>query len=386
MFINRLCYLLILLCTAAFFVCFNGYLSLYVFALSLALPVLSLLFSLPGMLSLWVELELPEASGEIRAAKSLPVTLRVLASPRWPVPSGRARAILFIENGFTGESRREKLEFSPGCRPMILVHSLSSATCGVVRCSLTKARAYDLLGLFWLPVRLEENSSCRIIVQPAIHSPMLGHQPRRVPEGGGERYSKKRPGDDPTELFALREYRQGDRISRINWKLSQKTGELLVREGSMPMADRVLFLMDLSGESLEADASMDILATLSSFLVEQNAEHVIGFSAQGVMAFLEVEDAETAYPVIESLMASASRGPLPPWERELAPSGISRVVLICPSPNAEMLNQLRIFYPTARLTLLHLVPLEAQAKLPLDVQAVHVRPGSISADLDGLLL
>lgn len=386
MFINRLCYLLILLCTTAFFVCFNGYLSLYVFALALALPVLSLLFSLPGMLSTWVELELSEAPGEIRIAKALPVTLRVLASPRWPVPCGRARAILFIENLFTGESRREKLEFSPGCRPMILVHSLSSATCGVVNCRLMKARAYDLLGLFWLPVRLNENSSCRIIVQPAIHNPMLGYQPRRVPEGGGDRYSKRRPGDDPTELFALREYRQGDRISRINWKLSQKSQELLVREGSMPMADRVLFLMDLSGSGQEADASMDILATLSGFLAGQGAEHIIGFPAQNAMAYLEAEDPDTAYLAIESMLASPGRGPFPPWNRDLAPGGVSRVVLVCPAPNAEILNQLRNFYPSARLTVLHISPLEPQTKLPLEVQAVHVRPGSISADLEGLLL
>lgn len=386
MLINRLCYLLILLCTTVFFICFNGYLSLYVFALSVALPVLSVLFSLPGMLTLWVELELPEGPEELRTAKAAQVTLRVLASTHWPVPSGRVRVSLTIENRFTGESRREKLEFSPGCRPMILVHSLSSATCGVVGCRLAKARAYDLLGLVWLPVRLRENSSCRIVVQPTIHNPLLGRQPRRVPEGGGDRYSKTRPGDDPTELFSLREYRPGDRISRINWKLSQKAQELLVREGSMPMADRVLFLMDLSGTGLEADASMDILATLSNFLAEQNAEHVVAFSSQGTLAFLEVEGPDTAFPVIESLLETASRGPLPPWDRELAPTGISRVVFLCPAPDPDMLNQLRNFYPSARLTLFHLSPLEPQTKLPLDVQAVHVRPGSISSDLSGILL
>ena len=53
---NRLCYLLVLLGTGTFFVCFNGYLSLYVFVLSLVLPVVSLLLSLPGMLGIRVSL------------------------------------------------------------------------------------------------------------------------------------------------------------------------------------------------------------------------------------------------------------------------------------------------------------------------------------------
>ena len=36
---SRLCYLLVLLCTSVFFICYNGYISLYVFVLSLLFPV-----------------------------------------------------------------------------------------------------------------------------------------------------------------------------------------------------------------------------------------------------------------------------------------------------------------------------------------------------------
>ena len=47
---SRLCYLFVLLGTTTFLICFDGYLSLYVFVLSLLLPVVSLACSLPGML------------------------------------------------------------------------------------------------------------------------------------------------------------------------------------------------------------------------------------------------------------------------------------------------------------------------------------------------
>ena len=47
---SRLCYLFVLLGTTTFLICFDGYLSLYVFVLSLLLPVVSLVCSLPGML------------------------------------------------------------------------------------------------------------------------------------------------------------------------------------------------------------------------------------------------------------------------------------------------------------------------------------------------
>ena len=45
---SRLCYLFVLLGTTTFLICFDGYLSLYVFVLSLLLPVVSLACSLPG--------------------------------------------------------------------------------------------------------------------------------------------------------------------------------------------------------------------------------------------------------------------------------------------------------------------------------------------------
>lgn len=61
---NRLCYGLLLLCTSAFFIFFNGYLSLYVFVLSLLFPVVAFLVSLPGMLGARLSLEIGSKSGE----------------------------------------------------------------------------------------------------------------------------------------------------------------------------------------------------------------------------------------------------------------------------------------------------------------------------------
>ena len=45
---SRLCYLLVLLCTSVFFICYNGYISLYVFVLSLLFPVFAFLLSCRG--------------------------------------------------------------------------------------------------------------------------------------------------------------------------------------------------------------------------------------------------------------------------------------------------------------------------------------------------
>ena len=50
-----------------------------------------------------------------------------------------------------------------------------------------------------------------------------------------DRFSTYKKGDDPSEIFDIREYADGDKIQRIHWKLSSKTGDLMVKEGSLPL-------------------------------------------------------------------------------------------------------------------------------------------------------
>ena len=60
-----------------------------------------------------------------------------------------------------------------------------------------------------------------------------------------DRFSKYKKGDDPSEIFDVREYTDGDKIQRIHWKLSGKTGSLMVKEGSLPLTKIVHVFIDL---------------------------------------------------------------------------------------------------------------------------------------------
>lgn len=382
---NRLLYLFILLCTTAFFICFNGYYSWYVFLLTLSLPWMSLIMSLPGMLTGRVFVETPEQSGTARTSKSVSVPLQVTAESRWPLPSGRVRVRLSIENTFTGESRRETIELSPGRRPQTVEQRLASRACGRIICRLSKARGYDLLGLFCLPLRLREGSACQVIVHPSVYEVSLGMGPRQAPDAESDRYSPAKPGGDPTELFGLRDYRPGDRLSRVDWKLSQKTGGLLVREGSLPVAKRALLLTDLSGDSQEADLLMDALATLGHSLSVQDAEYAVGFPRGRQLEFINVDGPETGGPAVEAVLCHGSRGAFPAAAMDSpAPGDVARIAYLCPEPDPGALEFIGRQYPAARLTVIHVRPAEDE-KSTADCR-VQVRQGSLAADLEGLML
>lgn len=398
---SRISYLTVFLCATLFFICFNGYVSLYVFALSLALPLVSLLLSLPGMVTSRMELFLGgqpdgiDLGGAVaRTGKGEVIPLRVSVRNASPFPAGKVKARLTVRNTLTGEEHRERLVFTPGREPQILEHALSSPCCGMVECRLTRAWACDLLGLFAFPLRGKGETQCTAFFYPAVHTSHMTVREGFAPDAEGERYSPFKPGDDPSELFGLREYREGDRLSRVHWKLSQKTGQTLVRELSFPLSSHFLFLLDLDGEGEEADTLLDVFATCSSFLANREIPHRVGYRERktGGLQMLEIAGLEDACPALETILASGGRAPLPPFSGDELPRGISHALYLCCDPKPAFLGTLRSRYPSARLSVVQVSGVLGTRRETLPeaqlagAELTVVKPGKAAEALHGFSL
>lgn len=380
---NRLVYLAVLLGTTLFFICFNGYLSLYVLLLALALPFVSLLISLPSILG--TGLKLTTESGTAR--KGQKILLRLTAENRFPFAGGQISVTLTVSNTLTGEIQKERLSFFTG-RKAAVSHRLTSAACGQVVCSLSKAWACDYMGLFSLPVRLGKKARCAVLFYPAVYRPLLFLDRVTVPDGEGDRYSQTKPGDDPSELFDLREYRTGDRLSRVHWKLSQKTGKTLVKEFGLPISDHILFLLDLNGAGGETDRLLDAFSSLSAFLLEQETACRTGFwnGDGGEFTLLEITDGETAQAALHSLLMAERRVRPASLREEQLPLGVSHVIYLCGRPDETVLNAVRAKMPAARLSLLTGAEQTGENEAVEAEDVIAIRPGSIAKDLNGFRL
>ena len=393
---NRLCYVLLLLCTSVFFICYNGYLSLYVFALSLLFPVLAFFFSLPGMLGARVTLGYEDRdAGAVRGArKGEAVPLRIRVWNATPCISGRIRARLTVENTLTGQREEEHFTFTASSHPQVLEHQLSSPTCGQVVCRLDKLWVSDYLGIFSLPLGRRRRQEAAVFFWPSVAGVDLAVQEGNMPDAQGERYSQRKPGDDPTELFALREYREGDRFSRIHWKLSQKMGKPLVKELGLPIADHLFFLLDLNVTGVEADTLLDAFATLSHFLAERETAHRVGYwdTRGNRLRCLEISQPEDLLPVWREILSSQGLAPLPALEGEALPAGVSHCLYLCCMPQPSLLGALRAQYPAARLSVLQAAESWTTAResrsdtLGGEAQLTVLRPGRIAENLNGFLL
>ncbi len=158
--------------------------------------------------------------------------------------------------------------------------TLSSMYCGKVDAYLDDVIFYDYISLFRL--KLKTNKKCSVYILPNIHDLDIAISDEVSSTGENDRYSQYVSGDDHTEIFSLRDYTPGDRMSQIHWKLSSKHNDLIVKEYSKPINSNVLLLCDFDcGTNTNncmkiADTLTESLITISNYMVTNGYEHYAG--------------------------------------------------------------------------------------------------------------
>ena len=119
---NRLTYLIVLCGALLFFIFYNGYISYYVFLVTLALPWISLLVSLPSIFGLRLKFLMDTTE----ATKGQSIPLQLIIDNRLPLVSGRASVTLHTRNSLTGETQDEYFAFTASHKAMSVMNQLSS--------------------------------------------------------------------------------------------------------------------------------------------------------------------------------------------------------------------------------------------------------------------
>ncbi len=193
-----------------FFVCYREWLSWVCLVAVTMLPLVSLILSLPAMLMGRLTANFPHV-----VDMGTPVKADVQLKCWLPAPLWRAR--IAVGRELTGEGFR----VLPG-------ENMPTEHCGKLECSIFACRIYDYLGLFSIPKKAPE--AFDIMVRPI---PVDDGGVAVLHPGRAIRWRAKR-GGGYSENYELRLYRPGDSVQQIHWKLSGKTGKLMLREPLEP--------------------------------------------------------------------------------------------------------------------------------------------------------
>ena len=169
---------------------------------------------------------------------------------------------------------------------------------------------YDYLGLFWLPVR--RPAPVETVVLPTAR------EPRRLPNLSHflVRRLKPKPGGGFSEEHELRDYRPGDSMREIHWKLSVKTDRTIVREAQEPVRGLTLLTFDLRGTPDRVDATLEELLWLSQWLLRHDTPHQILWidPTDCQMATASMEREEDLQPLLGRLLRAPLRDDTPSIE------------------------------------------------------------------------
>lgn len=220
-------------------------------------------------------LRLPEAFGKKKG--SLPVEVELENTGRLPVPEIRVElGYRDLYDGNCGSLSGTAMLDGRG-RAALCFH-MTSEYCGAAAFWIEKVTVSDYLGVFcgscekteerlelsFLPLREQEADG--LFGQTQFFS------------ADGNMYEQYRSGDDPSETHDIREFRQGDPLHSIHWKMTAKTGDLLVREFSQPSENTTLVLYDLKKQEKditreEWDHFLESAASLSDRLLRMGYVH-----------------------------------------------------------------------------------------------------------------
>lgn len=179
----------------------------------------------------------------------------------------RVRNVLKLKNRLTQEEIEDSVSVSVGAKGKISIDICFKAKyCGTVEILLSEVRLYDYFGLTFR--RINPDVSAAVTVLPEVFPIEI-----KLAESFGadnvEDYAADRSGNDLSEVYEFAEYKSGDSLHRIQWKLSQKYGYLIVRNGSMPIEKSVMLIMTHSFANPEkASAVAEAAVSLANSFCE----------------------------------------------------------------------------------------------------------------------
>lgn len=326
------------------------------------------------------------------ASKSAPVELRLTLRNPTRIPLAHVRVAVRAENLLTGEA--STLTVTAAAPPRKSVDAsvqLESAYCGRIACTVRDVRVFEPFRIF------SRRAACaaerRFTVMPELHEAHLRDVYAASPLSDTTVFSPYVKGSDLSEVFALREYEEGDELKRIHWKLSEKIDRMIVRDASLPLDNALLLFWDKGFEKKPLVATddrapaADAMAEVVLALMEQLARAGVSFEVasndipSGSCPRAFVTDEADIYEVIGQLLSApvcaAPTSGLDEYLRFYGNLSCSRLIYVCSQRPGDLENALG----TIQTLLLVCDGTEEMVARP-QIAEIHFPPGSAREALE----
>ncbi len=304
-------YLVLIVIAVLFFILYEGVASLIILSIVIVFPLL--LFFINCFLQSKITATLSCGTKTCSANQS--VTLDIELKNPTPIPVLSSEILLTYTISST--DKKGKISFNTPIFSNSTQHlttTFSSEHYGVVAFDISRVKLYDMLKLFRnrLPKK-SIHSDVSVIVMPNVvelSNPVCDYSEIGL---DSDLYSDTKSGSDPSQIFDIRDYTDGDKMSRVHWKLTAKEDKLMVKEYSRPICDSFLILLD-SFVPLEKladavdlfDTGASLALSLSNRLLWANSRHILAVYSEDnhTLSEASVDDEQSQIDALIALLTA----------------------------------------------------------------------------------
>ncbi len=239
MLFMRILYILLLIGSVFFYILYLGNSSAILMAFLFVMPVFLLIILINSTLKSKADIKLSSPY----AQKGEKFCISVIFKNNSIFPVSQARAMICVTNQLSGEKKEFYIN-----TPVLLKNNqtispqISIDSCGIFSIELVNVKYFDLFFLFTLKKKIYKTLSFYIL--PSIYPITATIIPEKNITADSDIFSADKSGDDPSEIFDIREYQDGDKQNRIHYKLSAKTDITYVKEFSYPVLSKLGLLVE----------------------------------------------------------------------------------------------------------------------------------------------
>lgn len=255
---------------------------------------------------------------KVKAVIDVPITItetnkenmiKIMIENPWIFPIVRMKAFVVVIDTLTSRKNKRWMKLADITKGKTsFVHNVTFQKAGNYRIELKTIRIYDITGLMYGTIKVHDSGNIQVL--PTIHE-VIVRLSAAVKNFYGETevYDEHKPGQDNSELFDVREYRAGDRLQNIHWKMTAKQDELMVKEHGLPKACPVVLILDFNqGKYVKNNrytvGFLEIVASLSFSIMDAGCPHYVAWYDEDVKDIIRVrvDDEESLFYFISVLM------------------------------------------------------------------------------------
>lgn len=349
MIYNKIRYLFLLVFLGIISILYNEHVVGIIFVTVTVLPFV--LFMTLCIIHRFIKTELFTTAHVVCKTEEIPITIELYNPTILPVYA--IKVYLTYYNDFSSKTyQKEYMVAIDGKSRTTITYNIISEFSGNINVSLKKIRYYDSLKLF--SIKRCYNKEVKVAVLPNFYDIEDIVNPVYKSSIESDVYSTTNKGDDPSEVFAVREYREGDRPSQIHWKLSSKQDELIVKEFSDPLNCSLLILIDFNIQNgkdslIYMDSLIESALSISyNLLLNQESHYLSWFDTKlGACRRIKISSDKDFYEVAGRVMEASpldgNNNILNYYTAEYGNDQYSQMFLVSGEINQRVIEELALF-------------------------------------------